>query len=34
MQIIYTVHKLLFFETTDLYSLDTKLLKNILSSLK
>ena len=23
MQIIYTVHKLLFFETTDLYSLDT-----------
>ena len=32
MKIISTVHKLLFFKTTDLYTLDTKIWKNILSS--
>ena len=32
MKIISTVHKILFFKTTDLYTLDTKIWKNILSS--
>ena len=32
MIIIFTVHKLLFSKTTDLYTLDTKIWKNILSS--
>ena len=32
MKIITTVHQLLFFKTTDLYILDTKIWKNILSS--
>ena len=32
MKILSTVHKLLFFKTTDLYTLDTKIWKNILSS--
>ena len=32
MKTISTVHKLLFFETTDLYTLDKKIWKNILSS--
>ena len=32
MKIIITVHQLLFFKTTDLYTLDTKTWKNILSS--
>ena len=32
MKIILTVHKLLIFKTTDLYILDTKIWKNILSS--
>ena len=31
MKIISTVHKLLFFKTTDLYTLDTKIWKNILT---
>ena len=34
MKIITTVHQLLFFKTTDLYILDTKIWKNILSSYK
>ena len=32
MKIISTFHKLLFFKTTDLHTLDTKMRKNILSS--
>ena len=32
MKITSTFHKLLFFKTTDLYTLDTKIRKNILSS--
>ena len=32
MKIISTFHKLLFFKTADLYTLDTKIRKNILSS--
>ena len=32
MKIITTVCQLLFFKTTDLYTLDTKILKNILNS--
>ena len=32
MKIITVVHKLLFFKTTDLYTLDIKIWKNILSS--
>ena len=32
MKILSTVHKLLFFKTTDLYTLDTKIWKNVLSS--
>ena len=32
MKIIYAVHKLLFFKTTDLYTLGTKIWRNILSS--
>ena len=32
MKIMSTVHKLLFFKTTDLYTLGTKILKNMLSS--
>ena len=32
MKIISTVHKLLFFKTTDLYTLHAKIWKNILSS--
>ena len=32
MKIFSTVHKLLFFKTTDLYTLDKKIWKNILSS--
>ena len=32
MKIISTVHEVLFFRTTDLYALDTKIWKNILSS--
>ena len=32
MKVISTVHKLLFFKTADLYTLDTKIWKNILSS--
>ena len=32
MKIIITVHQLLFYKTTDLYTLDTKTWKNILSS--
>ena len=32
MKIITTVHQILFFKTTDLYILDTKIWKNILSS--
>ena len=31
MKIISTVHKLLLFKTTDLYTLDKKIWKNILS---
>ena len=31
MKIIYTVLKQLFFKTTDLYTLETKIWKNILS---
>ena len=31
MKIISTVHKLLFFKTTELYTLNTKIWKNILS---
>ena len=31
-EIMFTVYKLLFFKTTDLYTLDTKISKNILSS--
>ena len=32
MKTITTVHQLLFFKTTDLYTLDTKIWKNVLSS--
>ena len=32
MKIIYNVYKLLIFKTTDLYTLDTKIWKNIMSS--
>ena len=32
MKIISTVHKLLFFNTTDMYTLDTKIWKKFLSS--
>ena len=32
MKIIYTVYKLLIFKITDLYALDTKIWKNIVSS--
>ena len=34
MKIITTVQQLLFSETTDLYTLDTKIWENILSSMK
>ena len=34
MKIMSTVHKLLFFKTTDLYTLGTKILKNMLSHMK
>ena len=32
MKIIFLVHKLLFFKTTNQYTLDTKIWKNILNS--
>ena len=32
MKIVSTIHKLLFSKTTDRYTLDTKIWKNILSS--
>ena len=32
MKIVFTVHKLLIFKTTDLYTMNTKIWKNIFSS--